>query len=127
MYCRIDNKQLKFDPVNAESWMMYKPEKATCNGCKTEYQRWPSSDFAYMKRSNGYVCTLDGTEILEVDVTHMVHIFKGVGTGEVIHEKIPYCPFHEERPSDTGKPVKAYEGDPWEQEFKEIRRSLKEL
>lgn len=98
-------KNLDFKLQKGHYWQEYIPETAECLGCKSYLERKPGMSHAYQNRGKGYYCTGCGSEVMVEIVNHPVweHPDRCGGSGNVVPEKVPYCPMCEEIPSTEGK------------------------
>ncbi|MDP1695767.1 MAG: hypothetical protein Q8L29_02560 [archaeon] len=98
-------KPLEFKLQRGHYWQEYIPETAECLGCKSYLERKPGRDNAYQNKGDGYHCTKCGSETEVVVVSHPVWARPDecTGSGNVVPERVPYCPKCEERPSTEGK------------------------
>jgi hypothetical protein len=100
-------KDLKFEPVESQSWEVFQPEKAVKDGI--EYLRKKGSDVIYKHKEEGYECLNCSSEILAARVAHPIHDgpFPMSGSGKCHYESVPYCPKCEEVPNFHGSPITA--------------------
>ena len=96
------DEPLEFRLENGQPWQSYTPERATCNTCKIYYERKQGNDFAYKREESHFVCSIDNSKIVEVEVKHHVDDGSFVISGLIRHhiEVVPYCLVHEKIPDD---------------------------
>jgi|SRR3972149_10094490 len=87
----------------------YRFKRANCSSCSTFYEQNLGSTQLYVKKLGDDCFKHEGCgeDISSITVSHSVHMkeFGLAGTGEVLPEEFPFCPKHEERPSEYGSPV----------------------
>lgn len=98
-------KPLEFKLHKGHHWQAYIPETAECRDCRSYFERKPGNQSAYRQRGNSYYCTGCGSEIRVAEVAHPVWENSNdcAGSGNVLNERVPYCPMCEEKPSAEGE------------------------
>ena len=98
-------KDLKFEPVETESWEVVKLEKAEKEG--VEYLRKINGNIVYKKNGETFECLTCGAQIMAAQIAHPIWDgpFPCSGSGRCYYEEVPYCPKCEEKPNFHGFPI----------------------
>ena len=75
------------------------------------YLRKRNSNVTYFRRTGNWTCERCNEDVLYVQVHHTIleGPFEDGGIGRVYRDNISYCPNCEEKPSETGEPIKIKE------------------